>query len=78
MRCDLGISPDTPFCEYSSLPRGHTVVSRLVAAMRPRVRSRLVTISASASFENPGVLDPDLSNNSASVQLRLISRTAAP
>ena len=80
MKCDLGISPDSPFCEYSSLPKGATVVSKLVAAIKSGVRQHagLVKISASASFENTGVLDPDLSNNTDSVRLRLISRAAAP
>ncbi len=31
MTCDRGISPDTPFCEYSTLAAGETVVSTLVA-----------------------------------------------
>src|SRR5512142_393792 len=35
MTCDLGITPDTPFCEYSSLPVGATVISRLVATTDP-------------------------------------------
>src|SRR5262245_16910350 len=35
MTCDLGISPDTPFCEYGSLNAGETVVSILVAKANP-------------------------------------------
>ena len=82
MACDFGISADTPFCEYSRLPTGATAVSRLVATLNTGVRRRagLLKISASADFENPGILDPTPSNNRASVRLRLrlVQRTVAP
>ncbi len=80
MTCDLGITPDTPFCEYSSLPVGATVVSRLVATTNPSatVHARLLKVSSSVLFENPGILDPNLGNNSASVRIRLTGRITAP
>ena len=51
--CDKGISPDTPFCEYSSLKAGETVVSTLVATPNPSAsnRDRSVMTTASVSFE---------------------------
>ncbi len=80
MSCDQGISPDTPFCEYSSLPVGATLVSQLVATTNPAAHQHagFLRISASASFENPGVLDPTLSNNTASVRLLLTRRLMHP
>jgi uncharacterized repeat protein (TIGR01451 family) len=80
MSCDLGISPDTPFCEYSSLPAGSRVVSTLVATPNnaTQLHSKLLKVSASISFENPGVLDPDLRNNTASVGTRLVVKPAHP
>src|SRR5690349_3747739 len=69
MTCDQGISPDTPFCEYSSLRAGETVVSILVAKPNPgaQKRNRAFTTSASVFFEidcsfDPNcTFDPDLS-----------------
>ncbi len=73
--CDLGISPDGPFCEYSSLPAGATVVSTLIATPQPSAtRVRLLTVSASVLFENADAFDPDTNNNAASVQTKLIGR----
>ena len=76
MHCDQGVSPDGPFCEYSSLPAGRRVVSTLVVTLRASssIRTRVVTMSASALFENPGDFDPNLANNRASVKTRIIGR----
>lgn len=75
MTCDLGISPDGPFCEYSSLPAGATVVSTLVATpQHSATRARLLTASASVMFENADAFDPNTNNNAASVQIKLIGR----
>ncbi len=78
--CDQGTTPDGPACEYVSLPVGATVVSRLVASIDPAAprRARLLKITASARFENPGILDPNLSNNTASVRLWLFKKPVAP
>ncbi len=78
--CDEGVSPDGPFCEYSSLPVGATVVSRLVATPRPgfAVRGRVLTASASVLFENASALDPNQANNMASVKVKLIGRLPEP
>ncbi len=78
--CDQGVTPDGTFCEYVSLPVGATVVSRLVATTKPGVRlqTRVLRISATADFENPGIIDPNLSNNTAAVRLRLVGRFRTP
>jgi uncharacterized repeat protein (TIGR01451 family) len=82
MTCDLGISPDTPFCEYSSLNAGETVVSTLIA--KPNLGAQKgnpeLTTTASVFFEidcsfDPNcTFDPDLSNNSASVTMKLTGK----
>ena len=82
MSCDKGISPDTPFCEYSSLRAGETVVSILVAKVNVGARQdrESVTTTARVSFESDCAFDPnctfdpDLSNNSASVTTRLTGK----
>ena len=82
MTCDLGISPDTPFCEYSSLNARQTVVSTLVAKPKPGAQrgSPELTTTASVFFEidcsfDPNcTFDPDLSNNSASVTVKLTGK----
>jgi len=82
MTCDKGISPDTPFCEYSSLKAGETVVSTLVAKPNPGAQkgNAQLTTTASVFFEvdctfDPNcTFDPDLSNNSASVNIKLTGK----
>ncbi len=80
MQCDLGTSPDGPFCEYSSLPSGATVVATLVATPRTDIQlhSRLATTSTTTMFEDPGPVDPDTSNNSAMVKTKIIGRVSLP
>jgi uncharacterized repeat protein (TIGR01451 family) len=82
MTCDLGISPDTPFCEYSSLNVGQTVVSILVAKpnLGAQKGNQELTTTASVffeidcSFDPDCTFDPDLSNNSASVTMKLTGK----
>src|SRR5512141_113067 len=80
IECDLGISPDTPFCEYSSLKSGSTVVSKLVA--RPSQgglrRPRVVTTTASVFFESVDTLDPNMGNDTTSVKTKLVGRSSHP
>lgn len=78
--CDQGVSADGAFCEYSSLPAGSAVVSVLVATpdIITRLHSAFLRTSASALFENTGVIDPNLSNNTASVRTRLLVRPSHP
>jgi uncharacterized repeat protein (TIGR01451 family) len=83
MTCDRGISPDTPFCEYGTLAAGETVVSLLVAKPNPGARkgNPEVTTTVTVSFEvdcnfDPDhcTFDPNLSNNSASVTMKLTGK----
>jgi uncharacterized repeat protein (TIGR01451 family) len=85
MTCEFGITPDTPFCEYSSIKAGERVVSTLTATLNPdaltrRQRSLRVTadilLEEDCAFEPPDncTFDPNLSNNLASVSTRLVGR----
>jgi uncharacterized repeat protein (TIGR01451 family) len=80
LTCDRGISPDGPFCEYSSLDSGATVVSTLVATPRSDSQShdRKATTSAHLSFETADTVDPNSSNNAASVTIKLIGKLSLP
>lgn len=73
MTCDLGISADTPFCEYSSLPAGATVVTTVVARLRTDVtlHGRMLKTSARVVFETADSLDPDTHNNSAVIKTKI-------
>jgi len=83
MTCDRGISPDTPFCEYSTLAAGETVVSILVAKPNPGAQKGnpdLTTIAnvffeVDCSFDPDNcTFDPNLSNNSSSVTIKLTGK----
>lgn len=86
MTCDKGISPDTPFCEYSTLAAGETVVSTLVATPTPGAltRDRKLTVTANIFFEvdcsfDPNcTFDPNSSNNSSSLITKLIGKLTHP
>jgi len=86
LACDRGISPDTPFCEYSTLAAGETVVSTLVATPTPGAltHDRKLTVTANVFFEvdctfDPNcTFDPELGNNLASVSTKLIGKLAHP
>jgi uncharacterized repeat protein (TIGR01451 family) len=76
LTCDLGISPDTPACEYSLIEPGQTVVSTLVATPNPAAlpHKRYLVTTATIQFETLDVVDPHLRNNSASVAVQLVGR----
>jgi uncharacterized repeat protein (TIGR01451 family) len=86
MTCDRGISPDTPFCEYSTLASGETVVSTLVATptagalTQPRklTTTARVFFEVDCSFDPNCTFDPDLSNNSPSLITNLTGKLAHP
>jgi uncharacterized repeat protein (TIGR01451 family) len=85
MTCDR-VSPDTPFCEYSTLAVGETVVATLVATPTPGVptHAREGTVTANVFFEvdcsfDPNcTFDPNSSNNSVSITTRLTGKLAHP
>ena len=82
MTCDLGISADTPFCEYATLSAGQSVVSTLVAKAIPGAlkgnpaitTTARVSLEIDCNFDPNCTFDPDLSNNSASVTMKLGGR----
>ncbi len=76
LTCDLGISADTPNCEYSLIEPGQTLVSTLVVTPNPDVRphSRELVVTANYSFENVGIVDPNSANNQASVDVLWVGR----
>jgi uncharacterized repeat protein (TIGR01451 family) len=76
MACDLGISPDTPACEYSSLPAGTTVVSTVVARLRTDapLHGRMLRTTATVMFETAGLFDPNTHNNSAVVRTKIAGK----
>lgn len=79
MTCDLGISADTPACEYWEQPVGTTLVTTLTATPNPTTRpGTVVTTTAVAGFLDLGFVDPDLSNNAASLQVRIVGRLPHP
>jgi len=86
MTCDRGISPDTPFCEYSTLAAGETVVSTLVATptegslTQPRklIVAAHVSFEIDCSFDPNCTFDPNLSNNSPSLITKLTGKLAHP
>jgi uncharacterized repeat protein (TIGR01451 family) len=79
--CDLGISSDGPFCEYSVLEPGESVVSIFNATPNPDIQNQdrnALTATATTSFETADTIDPDSANNWASVTVKLIGRLARP
>jgi uncharacterized repeat protein (TIGR01451 family) len=74
LTCDKGISPDGSFCEYSILEPGETVVSTMVATIKPDAlnRERNVTTSARLAYEAADTIDTDDSNNTDAVTVRLV------
>lgn len=75
LTCDLGISPDTPACEYSMIEPGQTVVSTLVATPNQDApHKRHLVTTATIQFETADVVDPHLRNNSDSVVVRWVGR----
>ena len=74
--CDQSISPDGPFCEYSSLPSGSSVVSTFVATPKPAAhgRDKTVSTSASISFETTDTFDPNTRNNRDAVKTKVTGK----
>ena len=79
--CDRGISSDGPFCEYSVLEPGESVVSIFIATPNPDIQNQernALTATAVTSFESADTLDSNRGNNWASVTVRLIGRLTHP
>ena len=85
--CAFGISADTPFCEYTVIKAGETLISTVVATPNPDyiTRERDLTVTADILLEQDCAFepidctsDPDLSNNLASVSTKLIGKLSHP
>jgi len=85
--CAFGISADTPFCEYTVIKAGETLISTVIATPNPDylTRERDLTVTADILLEQDCAFepidctsDPDLSNNLASVSTKLIGKLSHP
>ena len=85
--CAFGISADTPFCEYTVIKAGETLISTVVATPNPDylTRERDLTVTADILLEQDCAFepinctsDPDWSNNLASVSTKLIGKLSHP
>lgn len=74
--CDLGISADTPACEYSIIEPGQTVVSTVTATPNPDAlpHKRHLVMTATVQFETTDTVDPHLRNNTDSISVRWVGR----
>jgi uncharacterized repeat protein (TIGR01451 family) len=70
-QCDLGVSADTPSCEYGAVPPGETVTTTVTVRVLPRFHA--VTNTACASSEEL-VLDTDPANNCLTTVLQVGGR----
>jgi uncharacterized repeat protein (TIGR01451 family) len=71
--CDLGISPDTPACEYGIVGPGVTVTTTVVAEV-VATGSKHAT-SAGCMVEQAGfVNDPDSQNNCAAATVKIVGK----
>jgi len=76
LTCDKGTSPDTPFCEYTTLAAGESVTSILVATpiADPGKHAKQVTTTAYVGLEMTDTMDPNAANDVASVAVKLIGK----
>jgi uncharacterized repeat protein (TIGR01451 family) len=69
--CDLGISPDTPACEYGTVEPGVTLTTTVVARVLD-TGSKHAT-STGCMVEQPGfIIDPDPQNNCAAATVKVV------
>jgi uncharacterized repeat protein (TIGR01451 family) len=79
--CDRGISSDGPFCEYSILEPGESVVSIFIVTPNPDIQNQdrnALTATATISPQTADTIDSNSGNNWASVTVRLIGRLTHP
>jgi uncharacterized repeat protein (TIGR01451 family) len=68
--CDFGISPDTPFCEYSNIAPGETVTTVVTLRVLRHSKLKVATNTACVMAEDV-VIDPVPSNDCVTVTLPL-------
>ena len=71
--CDLGISPDTPACEYGTVEPGVTLTTTVVAEALST--GSKVAIGTGCMVEQPGfIIDPDPQNNCAAATVKVVGK----
>ena len=71
-RCDLGISPDTPFCEYGTVQPGRTLTTTAVVEVLS-TGARAATNMACVSSEQ-AVNDPNPNNDCVTAAVKVVGR----
>jgi uncharacterized repeat protein (TIGR01451 family) len=70
--CDLGISPDTPACEYHDILRGQSLTTKVVAMI---VSTGSKTASLTSCVQSEVVInDPNGGNNCATATLKVVGK----
>ena len=69
--CDRGVSPDTPYCEYTNLQPGQTLTTIVIAEVTGPGDSAALT--AVVSSPDP-IDDPNAGNDSATASLKVVGR----
>lgn len=71
--CDLGISPDTPACEYGTVEPGVTLTTTVVARVLDTGSDNAT--STGCMVEQPGfIIDPDPQNNCAAATVKVVGK----
>ncbi len=71
--CDLGISADTPACEYTIVEPGQTVTTKVVAEVLDTGSKHAV--STACIVEQAGLInDPDSQNNCAAAAVKIVGK----
>jgi hypothetical protein len=70
--CDLGVSADTPSCEYSNIPRGQILTTTVIARI-VRTGSRTAALGACVSSPDP-INDTDASNDCLTATVKVIGK----
>jgi uncharacterized repeat protein (TIGR01451 family) len=71
--CDLGISPDTPACEYGTVDPGVTRTTTVVARVLDTGSDN--ASSTGCMVEQPGfIVDPDPQNNCAAATVKVVGK----
>jgi len=70
--CDLGVSADTPSCEYSNIPPGQILTTTVIARI-VRTGSKTAALGACASSGDP-INDTDASNDCVTATVRVVGK----
>jgi hypothetical protein len=69
--CDLGISPDTPACEYHDILPGQTLTTKVVAMI---VSTGSKTASLTSCVQSEVVINDPNGNNCATATLKVVGK----